>query len=106
PHLLLRPLRRPRRHGPRRPGLRPGHRQGGWPAPIDYLTVPDTGDQQVAEIWQQQLARVGLRVDDQSPPRCATSAEGHRVKSVTCDSGRCTLTFTMSATSATTIVLR
>jgi ABC-type transport system substrate-binding protein len=35
---------------------------GGWPAPIDYLTIPDTGDQQYAEIWQQQLARIGLRI--------------------------------------------
>jgi len=36
--------------------------EGGWPDPIDYLTIPDTGDQQYAEIWQQQLARVGLRL--------------------------------------------
>jgi ABC-type dipeptide/oligopeptide/nickel transport system permease subunit/ABC-type transport system substrate-binding protein len=36
--------------------------KGGWPEPIDYLTIPDTGDQQLAEVWQQQLARVGLRV--------------------------------------------
>ena len=40
----------------------PATGRGGWPAPIDYLTVPDTGDQQYAEIWQQQLARVGLRI--------------------------------------------
>jgi ABC-type oligopeptide transport system substrate-binding subunit len=40
----------------------PATGKGGWPAPIDYLTIPDTGDQQVAEVWQQQLARVGLRL--------------------------------------------
>ncbi len=40
----------------------PATGRGGWPDPIDYLTIPDTGDQAYAEIWQQQLARVGLRV--------------------------------------------
>ena len=40
----------------------PATGKGGWPEPIDYLTIPDTGDQQCAEIWQQQLARVGLRI--------------------------------------------
>jgi ABC-type dipeptide/oligopeptide/nickel transport system permease subunit/ABC-type transport system substrate-binding protein len=40
----------------------PATGRGGWPAPIDYLTIPDTGDQAYAEIWQQQLARVGLRI--------------------------------------------
>jgi ABC-type transport system substrate-binding protein len=40
----------------------PATGRGGWPSPIDYLTVPDSGDQQVAEVWQQQLARVGLRL--------------------------------------------
>ncbi len=37
-----------------------GH--GGYPEPIDYVTVPDTFEQSAAEIYQQQLARVGLRV--------------------------------------------
>jgi ABC-type transport system substrate-binding protein len=40
----------------------PATGRGGWPASIDYLTIPDTGDQQVAEVWQQQLARIGLRL--------------------------------------------
>jgi ABC-type dipeptide/oligopeptide/nickel transport system permease subunit/ABC-type transport system substrate-binding protein len=40
----------------------PATGRGGWPAPIDYLTIPDTGDQQYAEVWQQQLARIGLRI--------------------------------------------
>ncbi len=40
----------------------PATGKGGWPEPIDYLTIPDTGDQMYAEVWQQQLARVGLRI--------------------------------------------
>jgi ABC-type transport system substrate-binding protein len=40
----------------------PATGKGGWPAPIDYLTFGDSGDQIYGEIWQQQLARVGLRV--------------------------------------------
>lgn len=40
----------------------PATGRGGYPEPIDYLTIPDTGDQQVAEVWQQQLARIGLRI--------------------------------------------
>ena len=35
---------------------------GGWPEPIDYITVPDTFEQAAAEVFQQQLARIGLRV--------------------------------------------
>jgi ABC-type transport system substrate-binding protein len=41
----------------------PATGRGGWPSPIAYLTIADTGDQQFAEVWQQQLARVGLRVE-------------------------------------------
>jgi ABC-type dipeptide/oligopeptide/nickel transport system permease subunit/ABC-type transport system substrate-binding protein len=40
----------------------PATGKGGWPAPIEYITIGDTGDQQYAEIWQQQLARIGLRL--------------------------------------------
>lgn len=36
--------------------------RGGYPAEIDYLTVPDTFEQAAAEIYQQQLARVGIRI--------------------------------------------
>ena len=36
--------------------------RGGYPHPIDYVAVTDSGDQQAAEVWQQQLARIGLRV--------------------------------------------
>ncbi len=40
----------------------PVTKRGGYPREIDYLVVPDSFDQASAEIWQQQLARVGLRV--------------------------------------------
>jgi peptide/nickel transport system substrate-binding protein len=36
--------------------------RGGYPKEIDYVTIPDTFEQAAAEIFQQQLARVGLRV--------------------------------------------
>src|SRR4030095_10194271 len=36
--------------------------RGGYPQPIDYITVPDTSEQSSAEIFQQQLARVGIRI--------------------------------------------
>lgn len=35
---------------------------GGYPDTIDYVTVPDTLEQQAAEVYQQQLAEIGLRV--------------------------------------------
>ncbi len=35
---------------------------GGYPEIIDYVTVPDQFPQAAAEIFQQQLARVGIRV--------------------------------------------
>jgi ABC-type dipeptide/oligopeptide/nickel transport system permease subunit/ABC-type transport system substrate-binding protein len=40
----------------------PATGSGGYPDAIEYLTLPDTFDQQAAEVFQQQLARVGLRV--------------------------------------------
>jgi ABC-type transport system substrate-binding protein len=40
----------------------PATGKGGYPQPIDYLAVADTGDQQQAEVWQQQLAQIGLRI--------------------------------------------
>jgi ABC-type transport system substrate-binding protein len=36
--------------------------QGGYPREIDYLTLPDTFEQQSAEVYQQQLARIGIRI--------------------------------------------
>lgn len=40
----------------------PATGKGGYPEPIDYLAIADTADQQHAEIWQQQLARIGIRI--------------------------------------------
>lgn len=40
----------------------PATGRGGWPHPVEYLTIPDTFDQAVAEIVQQQLAHIGLRL--------------------------------------------
>jgi ABC-type transport system substrate-binding protein/ABC-type dipeptide/oligopeptide/nickel transport system permease subunit len=36
--------------------------RGGYPEPIDYVAVPDSFEQQAAEVYAQQLAKVGLRV--------------------------------------------
>ncbi|XXT24566.1 ABC transporter substrate-binding protein [Sorangium sp. So ce429] len=40
----------------------PATGEGGYPHEIDYIAVPDTMEQAIGEIVQQQLARVGLRV--------------------------------------------
>jgi ABC-type transport system substrate-binding protein/ABC-type dipeptide/oligopeptide/nickel transport system permease subunit len=40
----------------------PATGEGGYPGTIDFLVIPDTGDQQMAEIWQQQLAKIGIRL--------------------------------------------
>ncbi|WP_437291470.1 ABC transporter substrate-binding protein [Sorangium sp. So ce406] len=40
----------------------PATGKGGYPEAIDYIAVPDTLEQALGEIFQQQLARVGLRV--------------------------------------------
>lgn len=40
----------------------PATGEGGYPTPIDYLTVPDTFEQAAAEVFQQQLAKIGLDV--------------------------------------------
>jgi ABC-type transport system substrate-binding protein/ABC-type dipeptide/oligopeptide/nickel transport system permease subunit len=36
--------------------------RGGYPHAIDYITLPDTLEQQSAEIYQQQLARIGIQI--------------------------------------------
>ncbi len=38
----------------------PATGRGGVPEPIDYITVPDTFEQSAGEVFQQQLARVGI----------------------------------------------
>jgi ABC-type transport system substrate-binding protein len=40
----------------------PATGRGGYPHEIEYLTVPDSFEQAAAEIYQQQLARVGIRI--------------------------------------------
>ncbi len=36
--------------------------RGGYPHVIDYVTTGDSFEQQAAEIWVEQLARIGIRV--------------------------------------------
>ncbi|WP_338046160.1 ABC transporter substrate-binding protein [Polyangium spumosum] len=40
----------------------PATGRGGYPHPVDYLAPADTFEQQAAEIFAQQLARIGIRV--------------------------------------------
>ncbi|MGK3993982.1 ABC transporter substrate-binding protein [Sorangium sp. So ce1024] len=40
----------------------PATGKGGYPGVVEYIAVPDTFEQAVGEIFQQQLAKVGLRV--------------------------------------------
>ena len=40
----------------------PATGRGGYPDPIDYIVVPDSFDQAAAEVFQQQLAAVGIRI--------------------------------------------
>ncbi len=40
----------------------PETKTGGYPGEIRYLTVPDTFEQSAAEVFQQQLARIGIRI--------------------------------------------
>lgn len=40
----------------------PATGRGGFPAKIEYLTFPDSFEQQAAEVFQQQLASIGLRI--------------------------------------------
>ncbi len=36
--------------------------QGGYPRELDYVTVPDSFEQHAAEVYAQQLAKVGIRI--------------------------------------------
>ncbi len=40
----------------------PATQRGGYPYEIPYLVVPGTFEQMAAEVFQQQLARIGIRI--------------------------------------------
>lgn len=40
----------------------PATGEGGYPHEVEYITVPDSFEQQAAEVYVQQLAKIGLRV--------------------------------------------
>lgn len=52
--------------------------RGGYPDVIEYLTVPDSFEQAAAEIYQQQLARIGIRIELRMLPFQAFRAEVSR----------------------------
>jgi len=56
----------------------PISKRGGYPHEIDYVTVPDSFEQVAAEIYQQQLARVGIRIRLRLLTNAAYSAETQR----------------------------
>jgi ABC-type transport system substrate-binding protein/ABC-type dipeptide/oligopeptide/nickel transport system permease subunit len=53
----------------------PARGTGGYPRSIEYVTVSDSFEQQVAEVIAQQLARVGLRIKIRALPFQAYLAE-------------------------------
>jgi len=40
----------------------PATGRGGYPHPIDYLAPADSFEQQVGEVWAQQLVRIGIKL--------------------------------------------
>jgi ABC-type dipeptide/oligopeptide/nickel transport system permease subunit/ABC-type transport system substrate-binding protein len=54
--------------------------KGGYPHAVDYVTVPDSFQQQEAEVYAQQLARIGLRVRLKLMPATSYLAEVSRRK--------------------------
>lgn len=56
----------------------PKTRTGGWPGEIDFVTTGGTFDQEAAEIYQQQLARIGLRIRVKTLSYAAYLAESAR----------------------------
>jgi ABC-type transport system substrate-binding protein len=40
----------------------PATGKGGYPHELEYVTVPDSFEQQAAEVYVQQLARIGIRI--------------------------------------------
>ncbi|MBK8256885.1 MAG: ABC transporter permease subunit [Polyangiaceae bacterium] len=54
--------------------------RGGYPHPIDYVTVPDSFEQQAAEVYAEQLGKIGLRVRLKLMPFASYLAEVSRRK--------------------------
>lgn len=40
----------------------PATGRGGYPHELEYITVPDSFEQQAAEVYAQQLAKIGIRI--------------------------------------------
>jgi ABC-type transport system substrate-binding protein len=57
----------------------PASGKGGWPQPIPYFVPARGGDEAVAQVLQQQLARVGLRLDLRGVSWPAWQAIGQRI---------------------------
>jgi len=56
----------------------PATGKGGYPHEIDYITVPDSFEQQAAEVYAQQLAKIGLRIRIKLAPFASYLAEVSR----------------------------
>jgi ABC-type dipeptide/oligopeptide/nickel transport system permease subunit/ABC-type transport system substrate-binding protein len=52
--------------------------RGGYPEPIEYIAVPDSFQQQEAEVYAQQLGRIGLRIKLKLVPYAAYLADVSR----------------------------
>ncbi len=60
----------------------PSTGRGGYPEPIDYLVAADSFDMQIAEVFQQQLARIGIRIRLKAVSWAAYLAQTGRRKTV------------------------
>ncbi len=56
----------------------PATGKGGYPHAIDYITVPDSFQQQEAEVYAQQLAKIGIRLRLRLVPFASYLAEVSR----------------------------
>jgi len=57
----------------------PATGKGGWPQPIPYTTYARSLDEATAQVLQQQLARIGLRLDLRGMSWPAYQAIGERI---------------------------
>lgn len=55
--------------------------KGGYPGEIEYITVPDSFQQQEAEVYAQQLAKIGVRLRIKLVPYATYLAEVSRRRS-------------------------